>query len=161
AEADRAELGRGGMSLEMGRGATQVLLRLLDVQRHEELARAVRLAGRLAVVQVGSEGGEAGVGEAVAYRLDVGDHAPPFLDHEPAGALAAGRGRQVAVRGVAVARELHHRACHGLSFLCFGCRIPRSCLSGAVELPRGRSPGSAVARGGLGWRRDAYREDTP
>src|SRR6266545_6604034 len=53
AEADRSELGRGGMAGEVGGRAAQILFRLPDVQRHEELARSVGLAGRLAVVHVG------------------------------------------------------------------------------------------------------------
>src|SRR6266540_1329 len=121
AEADRSELGRGGMAGEVGGRAAQILFRLPDVQRHEELARSVGLAGRLAVVHVGRERGEAGGGEAVAHRLDMGHQPPPFLDHEHPGAFASGRGRQVAIRGMPVARELDHLACHGLSFWLVKC----------------------------------------
>src|SRR3989441_3802211 len=63
AEPHRAELLRGRLAQQVGRGAAQIALGLRDVERHEELAGAVGLAGRLAVVHVRGERREAFGGE--------------------------------------------------------------------------------------------------
>src|SRR5207247_6510166 len=92
AEADDAELLRGGLAREVLRGAAQVFLGLGDVERYEELARRVGLARSLAMVHVGRERREPLGREPVADGLDVADETPPLLDDQDAGPLA-GRGR--------------------------------------------------------------------
>src|SRR2546430_4496850 len=82
---DDAELLRGGLAREVLRGAAQVFLGLGDVERHEELARRVGLARRLAVVHVGRERREPLGREPVADGLDVADETPPLLDDQDAG----------------------------------------------------------------------------
>src|SRR5437899_5475267 len=90
----------------------QILLGLSDVERHEELAGPVGLVGRLAVVHVGRQRGEALGGEAVTDVLDVLYESPPLLDHEHARALAR-RGRCEVTGGLAAVRgKLHHLASH-------------------------------------------------
>src|SRR3989449_3160773 len=79
---------------------------------HEELARRVGLARRLAVVHVGRERREPLGREPVADGLDLADETPPLLDDQDAGPRA-GRGRgEVRGRLGAVRRELHHLARH-------------------------------------------------
>src|SRR5262245_18072708 len=91
AEAYRADLRRRRVRQEVTGGAAQILFSLPDVERHEELAGAVRLAGRLAVIHVRGERRESFRGEAVAAVLDVVDQTPPLLEYQDARPLAAGR----------------------------------------------------------------------
>ena len=71
------------------------------------MARLVHLGvlGDVAVVQVGGERDEALGREPVAHLLDLRDDAPPLLHDEDTGPRARCRDREVALRGVAVARE--------------------------------------------------------
>ena len=117
AEADGAELGRRGMSRQVGGRPPQVLLGLLDVERHEELARPIGLTGRLALIHVGRQHREARRGEAVAHRLDMRHQTPPLLDHQSPRSLAGSRRREIPVRRMSIGWKLHHLACHILSFL--------------------------------------------
>lgn len=70
-----------------------------EVQRHHQLACAIRLGGSLAVVQVGRQRSEAGRGETVDDVLDVRHKAPPFLNDQYTGAGAG----DVAVARVTIA----------------------------------------------------------
>ena len=97
--------------------AAEILLRLLDVERHHELAGVVRGGRRLAVVEVGGERHVALRGEAVGDVLDVADEPPPLLDHDDAGTGAALGARKISLGGTAVRGELDHRA--------FACRHGR------------------------------------
>ena len=97
AVADHADAGLAAALLQHVDRTRQVLGRGGQVQAHHELAGAVGLGGRLAVVEVGRQGGEALGGEAVGDLLDVGDESPPLLQHEhtgpaPVGQVAVGRG---------------------------------------------------------------------
>ena len=98
---DRADLAGhlGAAGEEVGR-AGDVLRGLVHRQAHQQPAGLVRLGGRPAVVEVGREGDEAGVGEAVRDRGDVRDEAPPLLDHDDGGrAAGAGGHGEVALAG--------------------------------------------------------------
>ena len=90
-------------------GAGHVAGRLVEVERHHQLAGAVGFGGGVAVVQVRCERREPGVAEAVGDVLDVRHQAPPLLDHDHARASAVA---EVAAAGAAVAREVDHLA-HG------------------------------------------------
>jgi hypothetical protein len=93
----------------------QIFLRLSDVEGHEQLARRVWLVRRLAVIQVGRQGGEPLGREAVADVLDVADQSPPLLDHEDAWPLAVLGSRKVSGCRASVGGKLHHLACHARS----------------------------------------------
>ena len=83
-----------------------VLRRLVEVQRHHQLAGAVGFGGALAVVQVGRERREPRGGEAIDDVGDVRHQPPPLLDHDDAGTAAVAG--QVAVARVAVGRKSQH-----------------------------------------------------
>ena len=106
AEPDDAHAAASGAVAHVVDGAAHVLGRLLQVERHHLLARLIGLGRGLAVVQIGGQGHEALAGQPVADLLDVVDQAPPLLDHDEAGAVAAGGRREVALSGGAVARKL-------------------------------------------------------
>src|SRR5262249_3468512 len=136
------------LSHQVGRGAAQIALRLPDVEGHEELTGAVRLAGGLAVVHVGRERREALAGEPIADALDVADESPPFLEHEHARALARGRRGQVSGGLTAARCELDHACRHVQS--PYGVLVPATgrvmALTGAVftEVTRRASDSSTV-----------------
>ena len=84
--------------------------------------------GRLAVVQIGREGREPGVAEAVGDVDDVRHEAPPLLDHDHARAAAVG---EVAVAGAAVAREADHltHGAHGRTDRSSACFVRSQCAT--------------------------------
>ena len=77
----------------------------VDGQGHHHLARAVGVVRGLAAVQVGGEGDEALLRQAVADVGDVVGEAPPLLDDDDARAAAALGEGEVAVRGAVAAGE--------------------------------------------------------
>ncbi len=91
---------------QVGDGAPHVADRACGVELHGELARIVGLARPPAVVEVRRERDEALAREAIGDVPDVRHEAPPLLDDDDAGALAAARRGEVAVGG-AVAAEGH------------------------------------------------------
>jgi hypothetical protein len=93
AEPDRADLAVALRVLEhLLDGPAHVLHSLVHVQRHQLLLGLVRLLGGVAVVEVGSEGDEPLLGEAVAHLPHAVVESPPLVDHDHAGALAVGLG---------------------------------------------------------------------
>ena len=70
--------------------ARHVLGRLLDVERHHQLAGFVGLVRDDPAVDVGRERDEALGREAVAHLLDLVVEAPPLLEHDHPGARPDG-----------------------------------------------------------------------
>src|SRR5207249_3217241 len=103
--------GHGVVAAQVVDRTGQVLRRLLDIERHHHLRGLVGLVHRdLAAVHVGRERDEALARVPVAHLFDLLVEPPPLLDHDDAGAAAALRHRDVALRLTAVARERDHLA---------------------------------------------------
>ena len=107
--------------------ARHLLLGLVHVHRHQLLLGLVGLLGGLAVEEVGGEGDEALLGEAVDHAADAVVQAPPLLQHDQPRALALGLG-QIALGGASVRGELDFR--HLLVLLVLiGLRLESSSAS--------------------------------
>ena len=98
------------------------------------------VSGHLALVQVGSERGEALPGEQVANPLDLGHEPPPLLQHDHTGTRAPGRSGDVAPCCRSIGGELHHLT-HRLHLLgspwFVGSRGPQSCQKRHPDARRG------------------------
>jgi hypothetical protein len=102
--------------------AAQIFFRLLDVERHHQLARFVRRLGRAPVIEIGRERDEARGGKAFGHAFDVRHESPPFLYHDDACALLARlRQGQKPLRLAAVACEFHHLVRHESAPVCPDC----------------------------------------
>jgi hypothetical protein len=87
-------------------GPAHVLRRCIgEVQPRHQVVRLLGLDRAPAAVQVGHQGGVAGLGQAIGHAADLRVQAPPLLDHDDG--RPAGRGRpggfgQVAFDGLSV-----------------------------------------------------------
>jgi len=107
AEPDDTDMGPAGPAPELVDGPAELGGGTAHVDRHHLLGRLVGLGeGHLsAVVEVGGEGGEPGVGEPVAGPGDLVDDPPPLLEDDDPGTRVPLRFGEVPAGRRAVARE--------------------------------------------------------
>src|SRR5262249_3240821 len=130
------------LSQERGRAA-QVLLRVADVESHEQLAGLVGFVRRLSMVEVGRQRREPFRREPIADLLDVAHEAPPLLEDQHAGPLALSGSREEALGRASVAGEFHRSSGHGSLLSLFDCPSPCR-MRGASRV---RQAGEARAAG--------------
>ncbi len=112
--------------------AAHVARRTIRGKRVHQLGGFVhlRVLSKLAVVQIGSEGDEAGRRQAICHLLDTGVEAPPFLHHDDTGACARLGHSEVPACVVAVACEFddfsHAPTVDQLRSVCAGRRLTAS-----------------------------------